>query len=226
MAFTPKEFDEKLASIFKKENIDPSVVLGLQAIKQLLCYCEFNTILDVGSGPGIHTRIFKEFGKEVFAVDANSVSTMRMERLENPDLIGDYNEMMFDKKFDVVWCCHVLEHQRNIGRTIDKLLYDVKDNGVLAITVPPLKTELVGGHLSLWNAGLLIYNLVIAGNDCSDARVKRYGYNISALVYKRSIDLPEALVGGRGDLEMLSGFFPFKVHQDIDGEISSANWVV
>lgn len=201
------------------------MVLGLQAIKQLLCFYEFNTILDVGSGPGIHTRIFKEFGKDVFAVDACGASTMRMDRLEKPDLIGDYNEMLFDNKFDAVWCCHVLEHQRNVGQTIDKLFHDLKDSGVLAITVPPFKAELVGGHLSLWNPGLLIYNLVIAGNDCSDARIKKYGYNISVLVHKRLIDLPRDLVGGRGDLEMLSELFPFKVHQDVNGEISSANWV-
>jgi hypothetical protein len=82
----------------------------------------------------------------------------------------------------LVWCSHVLEHQPNAGLFLAKLIRDCRDGGILAITVPPAKTEIVGGHVSLWNAGLLLYRLALTGIDCRDARVKTYGYNVSVIV--------------------------------------------
>ena len=46
----------------------------------------------------------------------------------------------------------------------------MKDDGVLAITVPPGESLVIGGHLTNWNAGILLYNLVLAGFDCGDLR--------------------------------------------------------
>lgn len=100
----------------------------------------------------------------------------------------------------------------------------LKDGGVLAITVPPLKREIVGGHVSLWNAGLLLYRLILAGFDCQNASVLTYGYNISVIIEKRRIDLPSDLKFANGDLEKLSDYFPFDVKQGFDGDIAMINW--
>src|SRR5690606_36120022 len=80
--------------------------------------------------------------------------------------------------------------------------------GVLALTVPPLKSRIVGGHVSLWNAGLLLYNLVLAGFDCSRARILQYGYNISVILTKTPAELPRDLSFDRGDLRRLRPFLP------------------
>ena len=71
----------------------------------------------------------------------------------------------------------------------EKINSILKEGGVLAITVPPLKNEIVGGHLSLWNSGILLYQLVVAGFDCREAIVKKYGYNISVIVKKNKINI-------------------------------------
>jgi len=41
--------------------------------------------------------------------------------------------------------------------------------------------------LTLWNGGLLLYHLVLAGQDCADAVVASYGYNIAVIVKRKSI---------------------------------------
>ena len=103
---------------------------------------------------------------------------------------------------------------------------------VLAITVPPGDSLVIGGHLTNWNAGILLYNLVLAGFDCSNASILQYGYNISVIVKKRS-DIPVDLSNlsyDRGDLRKISKYLPNVEYRsnDLDdpfkGDIYSLNW--
>ena len=84
--------------------------------------------------------------------------------------------------FGRLMCC---EHQVNPNLFLKKIFNDLKEGGVLAITVPPLKHEIVGGHVTLWNAGLTMYQLVLAGFNCKNISIKSYGYNISVVLKKK-----------------------------------------
>jgi hypothetical protein len=86
------------------------------------------------------------------------------------------------------------------------------------VTVPPAKHNIVGGHVTLWNAGLLLYNMVLAGWDCSEALVMVYGYNISVLVEKKQAILPKLRMDS-GDIDTLSKFFPIQVEEGFHGEL-------
>lgn len=171
---------------------------------------EFQTVLDVGSGDGDHAAFFRDMGKEVTTVSL----------CEPADIVGSYTKTPL-KPFDLVWCSHCLEHQPNVQTFIKKLLIDCK--GYLCITVPPLKHEIVGGHVSLWNAGLLLYNLILAGQDCSQAMIKTYGYNITVIVKKKLIEMPE-LKMDFGDIETLAPYFPMDVRNGFNGQIEELNW--
>ena len=178
----------------------------------------FKTVLDIGSGPpqGVNAaNFFKELAKDVTRQDINPDY--------KPDLLGDFNNLATDKLYDCIWCSHVLEHQLNVNHFLTKIFHTLKDDGVLAITVPPLKHAIVGGHITLWNAGLLLYNLILAGFDCKDAAVKSYGYNISVIVNKRTAILPE-LNYDAGDMNALNEFFPLGVYEGFDGNIQEINW--
>ena len=104
-----------------------------------------------------------------------------------------------------------------------KCFDDIDEGGIFAVTVPPLKHEIVGGHVTLWNAGLLLYQLILAGFDCSSASVKTYGYNISVIVRKKAATLPRLRMDF-GDIEALSHYFPFPVANGFDGRILEVNW--
>lgn len=184
-------------------------ILADQALERLLQY-DFKTVIDIGSGPGAHAKILESHGKEVVTVNLQPPATF----------VRDYNSIGFQKNvWDAVWASHVLEHQTNTNFFLEKIKDELKPGGVLAITVPPLKHNIVGGHINLYNAGILVYQLILAGFDCSGARVGAYGYNISVIVKNRDAKLPE-LNYDRGDIEKLAPFFPVPMAQNTWGEFT------
>ena len=191
-------------------------MFGDEAAKKLVKDYSFNTLLDIGSGPkSAAYSLFTDNGKTVTRQDINPDY--------QPDLLGDFNNLATDKLYDCIWCSHVLEHQLNVNHFLTKIFHTLKEGGVLAITVPPRKDEIVGGHVTLWNAGLLLYNLILAGFDCKNAAVKSYDYNISVIVEKKTAILPN-LNYDTGDINALNEFFPLGVYEGFDGNIQELNW--
>lgn len=173
-------------------------------------------ILDVGAGVNsLHTKAIRAAG---LYVETNDI-------LES-DHQGDYLSIGDIGTFDGIWCSHVLEHQRNPGLFLDRIHKDLREGGILAITVPPRKDLIVGGHVSLWNAGLLLYHLILARFDCRNAMVATYGYNISVILNKHTIsDLPELKHDG-GDINTLAKYFPtgIEAKERFNGFIVNHNW--
>ena len=182
------------------------------AFDKLMRLSDIVTILDIGSGGGQHAKRMRAAGKKVTTISLTPPA----------DYIGDYLDFP-DSRFDAIWASHVLEHQPNVGRFLEKCFADLRDDGVFAVTVPPLKHAVVGGHLNLFNAGTLVYNLIVAGFDCSKASVGTYGYNISVIVRKKKAELPK-LAFDSGDINKLSDFFPKPVGEGFDGQHFTVNW--
>lgn len=177
---------------------------------------DFDTVLDVGCGNGQHYRRFTAVGKKCTPTD--------LKRQFDEVIGGDYNELPFERH-DLVWVSHVLEHQLDVQRFLTKIVRETKDGGLIAVTVPPLKHKIVSGHVSLWNCGLLMYRMVLAGLDCRDIRLKTYGYNCSAIVRKKTFNVPwHDLTMNEGDLETLSPWLPEFAHTPFDGAIKEFNW--
>ena len=175
-------------------------------------------VLDVGSGQKEkHAELIRQAGHTVETVDF----------YDNNTYTGDYNSLEIKKVYDGIWCAHCLEHQLNVQSFLKKIKSNLKEGGWLAITVPPLKHQIVSGHLSLWNAGLLLYNLIIAGFNCEDAKVKTYDYNISIVVKNKSFESPQ-LSYNHGDLITLYDYFPKQLERNkegfFDGQIKELNW--
>lgn len=175
---------------------------GWEAFNKLIAMDGWKTVLDIGSGPGIHLKKFKAAGKTVFSCDKKEGV--------------DYFDYKPAQPFDAIWCCHVLEHTRNPGLFLDKMFSDLKENGILAITVPPATDHVVSGHLTYWSEMMLLYHLVMAGFDCSRVWIERYthkkpgggeGRNISVVLKKKSADLP-GMCGTPQDLFETSHYFP------------------
>ena len=176
-----------------------------QALKAACNLWEFDSVLDIGSGGGVHATHFRNLNKKVTTIS-----------LEPPaDIIGDYLETDIPKH-DLVWASHVLEHQPNVNLFLKKCF--VNCGKYFCVTVPPLKHEIVGGHVSLWNSGLLLYNMILAGWDCKHAIVMSYDYNISVLVEKCEARLPSLRMGS-GDISKLARFFPTPVEESFDGRL-------
>ena len=190
--------------------------LGELALQRLLQF-DFKTVLDIGSGVGWHAEQMRAAGR--------TVTEISLRPLRPGVLNMRYEDFNLDRvmQFDCLWCCHCLEHQPNVNAFLTKMHGDLKPGGLLAITVPPLKHQIVGGHLTLWNAGLLLYNLVLARFDCSLAMIKKSEYNITVIVRRREIELPE-LVYDSGDITAMAPFLPPGLGEGFNGDIDELNW--
>jgi SAM-dependent methyltransferase len=177
-----------------------------------LSYCRAlgpKTVLDVGSGGGQHAAAFVSDGAAVTCIDyGTSIYAKNSSGASGAQVINtDFSTWTPDAQYDLVWASHVLEHQRNVGMFIERLINCCAPDGHVAIVVPFPHRRLWGGHVTLWTPGLLAYNVAICGVDLRDA-VMRYGYRETWLVFRpKRILLPE-LTYDSGDVDKLSQFLP------------------
>jgi SAM-dependent methyltransferase len=191
---------------------------GVHALFNLMTFHHknFSSVLDVGGGTGAHTRFLRLFGKEAYSIDNHDSSA---------DYKGNFLSFDFQRKFDVVYCSHVLEHQRNVGAFIEKLYDVLADDGLLAVAVPVHPRErLISGHITSWNAGLLLYNLVLGGFDCRNASFIQHA-DLNLVVQKKparggDIHSPAAW----DHVDALAQYFPFPVTTGVNAEVIEMNW--
>ena len=215
---------------------DTDARLGHEALDALLREPGIESVLDVGCGAGDHAREMATAGKRVVAIDllpregfnnqhnGGSVFFLEADYMK-PE--GAFANTTFAERFDAVWSCHVLEHVDNPQAMLRRMFNDLKDGGLLALTVPPAQHAAVGGHFTLWNAGLLLYHLVRASFDCREARVKQYGYNLSVLLRKRphgEAITAEANYPMSRLKHLLPESLPWDAAGAFNGDIRELNW--
>ncbi|MEP6671715.1 MAG: class I SAM-dependent methyltransferase [Chthoniobacter sp.] len=191
-----------------------------EACRKLIADFKFNTVLDVGAGTALeHSREFLAAGKRVTATDHQTPPEFPKGLKFIQSDFTAAESAAWKGGYDCVWCSHVLEHQRNPGSLIDRMIAALKPNGILAVTVPPLQHAILGGHLTVWNMGLLCYNLVLAGLDLRKATLLEADGNITVIVRKKTFDLAKlGLHYDKGDIEQLARYFPVPgLRQGFDG---------
>lgn len=197
-----------------------------QALDRFLAL-SWKRCLDIGSGYNAeHAEIMRDLGRVCDATDISIEDKFR-DGTFGWNIRADFftqASAFGTAQYDAVWCSHFLEHVPNVDKTLFSIKKILKPGGVLCVTVPPLKHEIVGGHVNLFNPGLLLYRLVLAGFDCSKARVGVYDYNISVLIERVSHCRPGDLRNDSGDIEALAKHFPMPVKQGFDGNTGNINW--
>lgn len=203
---------------------------GQLAMEKMVHDYNFDTILDLGCGDGYASEFFTQHGKQVTANDYGKSINFK-DTMAKEVIIGDFNKIDFGKQFEAIWCAHCLEHQLNVQLFLERICGLLCEGGVLALTVPPMKNTIVGGHVSIWNAGLILYRLILAGFDCSEASICRYGYNISVIVKKKEIYVLDKINYDKGDIRILEPYWPKEIkmrHKEFDdafyGWIKRLNW--
>lgn len=138
---------------------------------------KYKKAIDIGSGDGIHTEIMRHAGLEVFQVDKYS---------KDAEYKVDFLKHNFKDKYDVIFCSHVIEHQRNVGVFLDKIFDLLTDHGLLLISAPKHPAEqLVEGHLNCFYLTYFLQQLIHAGFDLKNGKVLScYKIENSAIVKK------------------------------------------
>ena len=165
------------------------VLYSSLTLLKMLKHFEFETVLDIGSHAGNVARVFAHLGKKV--------TTCEISPGYEADYKGDYLEVQFPSQFDAIWCSQTLEHQRNVGLFLTKIFDDLREGGVLALTVPyEVSSTLSFGHCNHFTPLLLIYQLVMAGFCCRDICLCRYDGNIGIVLRKKFNGINRALPHG------------------------------
>ena len=102
----------------------------------------------------------------------------------------------FDRKFDVVFCSHVIEHQRNVGLFLDKIFDILSDDGVLIISAPKEDHNLIEGHLNSFIFPLFLQQMIHAGFDCKDGKFLSTIENSFIVSKADNFDMSERLENG------------------------------
>jgi 2-polyprenyl-3-methyl-5-hydroxy-6-metoxy-1,4-benzoquinol methylase len=175
------------------------------------------SVLDVGSGGGYHAQAFRDNGNSVTCIDYGTSIYARQTTAGDVGVIHqDFNAYQPKQKFGLVWASHILEHQRNSGMFLEKLIACCSEDGHVCITLPDPHRKLWGGHLSLWTPALLAYNVVLCGVNISDAVFVRGTDEFSLIFRPHRIKLPENLTYDSGDVDLLASYLPKGVVENCD----------
>ena len=150
---------------------------------------KFKTSLDIGSGDGVHSEIMNHAGLKVTQVDKYSdVADYQM------DFMSWTKGRHF--VFDVVFCSHVIEHQRNVGSFLDRIFDVLSDDGVLIISAPSEDHNLIEGHLNSFNVPLFLQQMIHAGFDCKNGKFLSAMENSFIVSKAKDYKLDERLENG------------------------------
>lgn len=190
---------------------------GSEAISYLTENFNFTSVLDIGVGAGDQSQFFLSKGKTVTGIDLGYSYHYRTGLAQKTVPVAhpkfrlvekDFNDFEPSERFDCVWACHVLEHQENPVDFLRRVNRFTEQFGVVAVTVPPAHSTILGGHLNIYNTGTLLYQMVMAGFDCSQMAVKTYEGNISVVGRKYARNLTIPLTMDTGDVGRLRAYFP------------------
>lgn len=179
----------------------------------------FETVLDVGCGPGAAFPVLAAAGRRVTGVDILPESEVILPA--GTDSVRyvrqDFSEFDPAGKFDAVLSSHVIEHMPDTERFLRKFFSFLDEAGAFCLIWPPPKHTVVGGHVHVFNMGMMLYNLVRIGIDCSGVDMVRCDYSQAVIGRLRRFN-PPPLRHDEGDIEALARYFPFPARQDFDGD--------
>ena len=186
-------------------------------IDYLLAGYSFHSIIDIGCGKGdlfayLHSRSVDYSGTGIDMIDKDQVRTDLFDYLQ-----GNFDELPGRKRYDLVFSSHTIEHNANTGAFLERYFSQVREGGVFCLIWPPPKSRIVGGHVHVFNLGLMVYNLVRMGIDCREVEMIKSGYNLALLGNYRRFILPK-LTYNRHELAFLGQYFPFHATHNFDGD--------
>ena len=154
---------------------------GFSLIEYLLSKKKFKKgfkVLDIGGALGAHCKIMRNFGLLVDSIDKYE---------KKAEFIGDFNKYKFRTQYDMIYCSHVIEHQRNQGIFLDKIYDLLNEDGDLVISGPKHPAErFVEGHISTTILPVFLQLLIYAGFDCKKGKMMSLGGIENSFIVKKS----------------------------------------
>lgn len=134
-----KKFFKQFEKLYNKYGYDEKFI-----VKLCLKSSDAKNVLDVGCSTGKLLKTFREFVPEIElqGIDIDPEAKEKaISELKDNILIGDFLELDFDKKFDIIVFNTVIEHLPNILKYIEKAKQLLTDNGIIFISTPDMSSK-------------------------------------------------------------------------------------
>lgn len=190
-----------------------------ECLAHLVKHFKFDNVLDLGCGYFPYYDIFKSKGIEYTGIDVwNPRDIAKLSEQKGIEFInGDILRYDFKgRKFQCVVSSHVIEHVANTEDFVRRLMELTEEGGIICIVYPKMKQQVVGGHVHIFNNGIVYYNLIRCGISCKDWITLSKGYSNCLMGRFNRFEIPQ-LTYSRGEIELLSEHFPFPAKQDFHG---------
>ena len=198
---------------------------GLELLKHALKK-EPELVLDMGVGRGGHAKAFIANGAKVVGVDVKLSPHEHKDYTHIQSAIERLEPQEDAEPFDIIWCCHTLEHLPNVQMFLRQIVPLLKDDGWLYIAVPSSSQDRIHiGHLTLWTPALLVYNLICAGWDCSDAEWYTRDQTIGLCMQKNLIEDMTWRTGTPAEEGFVNEYTPIPMRHE-SGAWWENNWPV
>jgi 2-polyprenyl-3-methyl-5-hydroxy-6-metoxy-1,4-benzoquinol methylase len=111
--------------------------------KIILSTTEGGTILEVGSGDGYFAHLLSQ-KSDVICIEPSAKLVKEARKKFKLKTICNYydDRIHLNKKFDIVITRHVMEHIENVKEFVKKLVGNIKEEGMIVVEVPDLRTIL------------------------------------------------------------------------------------
>lgn len=144
-------YENYLADIYRK-NSELSMQIK-ESCKRIKERKSLNSnVLDFGCGDGRAMSFLKSIGfKNIYGLEISD-QLFKIAKEKSFTIFNNTNEIPKDLKFDVVFSNHVFEHIFDLKETLDKIKKVLKDDAIIVICVPNVRSNLVksGFHDFLW----------------------------------------------------------------------------
>tara|TARA_B100000287_G_scaffold341064_1_gene327586 strand:- start:1084 stop:1791 length:708 start_codon:yes stop_codon:yes gene_type:complete len=107
-----------------------------------------NTMLDIGAGGGTFVKMLKD---KIPSIECQEISEICINNLGKEGFViykGDFNDIKFDKKYDLVTCWHVLEHLKDLEGFVKNAINVTKKYLVIEV---PINRRINDPNIGNWD---------------------------------------------------------------------------
>lgn len=166
----------------------------------LIDFKKIKKIADVGAGPGNQAKYLSSLGLNVTCIDYVE-PRYDLKWLLPTDASGD--------RYDAIWSHHCLEHIPDPVSALVEWKDMLNPGGKLFLTVPEIGLTMSSGHINSFNLPLLMYQLAMAGFNCSAKQFTKVRSHLRIAVTKSKKYSPSSSSLTRSLSELASyGLFP------------------
>ena len=111
-----------------------------------------------------------------------------IEQIKKKEIDPLFHFKKFKSKYDVIFCNHIIQYQRNTGFFLDKLFDILKKEGTLIISGPKQSSEvLLEGQVFSCILPVFIQNLIYSGFDCKNGKILSIGSFENSLIVSKDV---------------------------------------